>query len=273
MMKLLSGIAAVVLALGTIGGAMAATSDGMSPETAISLVGTQSGSSVGRGAGAYTYYTFNYPGHGSVGTITLSFWPNDPPAANAVGVNVYQNGTLLATMNGVGNPRGTHALSFSSATAGSILVQVYNFTSGVPVYFQLSLSGVNPTPPSMASTSSPAVSPATTSSSSRTGLVAPASGTLKGNGAGSYAYYTIDSGGSGVAQSVNLTFSPSSTSVASGVYVVAYQDGSQIGSARGTDASQPGNLTAWYVPNAIGPVLIQVGNYTPGTTISYTISP
>jgi len=271
MMKLLSGIAAIALALGMIGAAMAATNDGTSPETAIPLVAAQSGSSVGRGAGAYTYYTFSYPGHGSVGTITLSFWPNDPPTANAVGVNVYQNGTLLATMNGVGNPRGTHALSFSSTTAGSILVQVYNFTSGVPVYFQLSLSGVNPTPAS--TTSSPAVAPATTSPASRTGLVAPVNGTLKGNGAGSYAYYTIDSGGSGVAQAVNLSFSPSSTSVASGVYVVAYQDGSQIGSARGTDASQPGNLTAWYIPNAIGPVLIQIGNYTPGTTISYTISP
>ena len=273
MMKLLSGIAAIILTLGTIGSAIAAPNDGTSPETAISLVGTQSGSSVGRGSGAYTYYTFDYPGHGSVGTMTLTFWPNDPPTANAVGVNVYQNGTLLATMNGVGNPRGTHALSFSSPTSGPILAQVYNFTSGVVVYFQLSLSGVNPTPTSTTVTSSPVDAGASTPSTSRADLVTPVSGTLPGNAAGSYAYYIIQSGGSGVAQSVNLTFSPSSASVASGVYVVAYQDGSQIGTAHGTDASPPGNLTAWYVPHTIGPVLIQVGNYTPGTTISYMISP
>ncbi|MGH7861978.1 MAG: hypothetical protein ACREOS_07010 [Candidatus Dormibacteraceae bacterium] len=273
MRKLLGGIAAVVLALGLVGVAAAAPNDGTSPQTAIPLVGAPSGSSVGRGSGAYTYYTFNYPGNGLVGTISLSFWPNDPGTANAVGVNAYQNGNLLATMNGVGNPRGTHALSFSSAKAGPVLVQVYNFTAGVPVYFQLGLSGINATSPPIAPTVSPATSPASTSSPSQNDLVSPVSGTLKGNGAGSYAYDTIQSGGSGIAQSVNLTFSPSSTSVASGVYVVAYQNGSQIGTARGTDASSPGNLTAWYIPETIGPVLIQVGNYTPNSTIAYTISP
>jgi hypothetical protein len=55
-------------------------------------------------------------------------------------------------MNGVGDPPGTHALSFSSTTPGPTLVQVYNYAPGVAVSFQLEASGVRTVPPAPAST-------------------------------------------------------------------------------------------------------------------------
>jgi hypothetical protein len=97
------------------------------------------------------------------------------------------------------------------------------------------------------------------------------SGSLLGDAGGAYAYYTIPY--SGGTQSVTVSFSPHAIYDANGFYVVFYQNGAQVGSAHGVDASSPGNLTASFQSNMTGPVLIQLGNYTPNDNISYTISP
>jgi hypothetical protein len=98
-------------------------------------------------------------------------------------------------------------------------------------------------------------------------------GTLAGNGGGAYASYTIPFVGAGVAQSVRFSFWPNTGPIAPAVYVVAYQAGSKLGSVNGTQTSAPGSLTLWYVADANGPVLIQVANHLPGTTITYTLTP
>jgi hypothetical protein len=270
--KLFTGIVAIALALSFVGGAAAATSDGLSPATAIDLVGTQNGSSLGQSSGAFDYYTVDYPGKGVVATVSLTFWPNDPTTANAIGMNAYQGGTLLAKMNGIGNPPGTHVLSFSSPTAGPVLVQFYNYAPGVQVGYQVTLGGITPPPLSTTSTAASPAAPAVSSPAESGGLTGPTSGTLAGNIAGTYAYYTIFASNTGVAQAVHLWFSPNYGYVAGGVYVVVYQNGTKIGFAHGANASPAGSLTTWYIPNTIGSVLIQIGNYTPNVTIGYSIS-
>ena len=89
----------------------------------------------GSTAGAYRYLDFSYPTAGTQATLTLNYSPADPSTANAVGVNLWQNGALLATTNGVSSTPGSATLAFSSSTAGPILAQLYNYTNGESVDF------------------------------------------------------------------------------------------------------------------------------------------
>lgn len=280
-MKVLRGVAAIVLALGVVTGAAAASNDGKTAATAMSLSGTVVGNLTGSAAGAFDYYTFTYPGDGSTATLSLSFTPNDPTVSNAVGVALWQGGTEVTSMNGVGSTPGSNSVTFSSTTSGPVLVQVYNYDDGVPVRFALNLTGVASTgaTPSRAapSTSAPATSSASTSadgSASRPfALTRAMSGSLPGNSAGSYVYYSRPYPGDGSTASVTFTFSPNGADVANGVYVVVYQNGSEIASAHGTDATTPGSLTLAYSSTTSGPVVLQLGNYNPTSTITYSISP
>src|SRR5437588_735779 len=92
----------LVLAFATAANAFAATADGKSPSTAAPLADIASTSLMGSGGGAFAYYTFNYPGDGSQATISLDFSPIDPATANAIGIDLWQNGQLVATTNGIG---------------------------------------------------------------------------------------------------------------------------------------------------------------------------
>lgn len=280
-MKVLRGVAAIVLALGVVTGAAAASNDGKTAATAMSLSGTVAGNLTGSAAGAFDYYTFPYPGDGSTATLSLNFTPDDPTVSNAVGVALWQGGTEVTSVNGVGSTPGSNSVTFSSTTSGPVLVQVYNYDDGVPVQFQLSLSGVAASAATSSRTapsaSTPAASSASTSangSASRPfSLTGAMSGSLPGNSAGSYVYYSRSYPGDGSTASVTLTFSPNGADVANGIYVVAYQNGSQIASAHGTDATTPGSLSISYSSTTSGPVVLQIGNYNPDATISYSISP
>lgn len=272
--------AGLLLLLGSATTAFAATTGGgETPSTAIGLSETApaTGTLTGSAAGAFAYYTFQYPGNGSQGTLTLSISPNDPSTANAVGVNVYQAGATLATANAVGPTPGTNSVTFSSTTAGPILVQVYNYSQGEAVGYQLSLSGITApaaTPSSStAPTSSPAPAPAGASASSPISLTGARSGQLPGNTAGSYVYYTLDYPGDGSTQTVNLSFSPAGADVANAVFLNVYQNGTLLTSVQGTAGPALGQLVASYSSTTKGPVLIQIANYNAASTISYTISP
>lgn len=268
--------AGVLLALGVVASTFAATADGKTAATAIALSTSSpaTGSLTGSAAGSFEYFTFSYPGDGSVGTITINVSSTDPAVDNAVGVNVYQSGTLLATMNALGSPAGTNSVTFSSTTPGPVLVQVYNYQQGATVSFSLSLSGVTTLAPttSAAPTATPTPTKAGSSASNPIKLTTSSSGTLPGNPAGSFVYYTVDYPGDGSTQSVTLSFSPAGADVANAIFVNVYQNGNTLTSVQGTQAATLGQLTVSYSSTTAGPVLIQIANYNPSPTISYTIS-
>ncbi len=268
--------AGVLLALGVVASTFAATADGKTAATAIALSTSSpaTGSLTGSAAGSFEYFTFSYPGDGSVGTITINVSSTDPAVDNAVGVNVYQSGTLLATMNALGSPAGTNSVTFSSTTPGPVLVQVYNYQQGATVSFSLSLSGVTTMAPttSAAPTATPTPTKAGSSASNPIKLTTSSSGTLPGNPAGSFVYYTVDYPGDGSTQSVTLSFSPAGADVANALIVNVYQNGNTLTSVQGTQAATLGQLTVSYSSTTAGPVLIQLANYNPSPTISYTIS-
>jgi hypothetical protein len=289
--RLISGSAArialgALVALSLIAGASAANADGKSAATAMPLTSIATGSITGSTTGAFSYYTFNYPGDGSVGTLTISISPSDPVTEVVVGANLYQNGSLLANMNSVGNPPGMNSVTFSSTTAAPVLVQVYNYSSGTPVSFQLQLNGVNQATPAPAATATPlipALATPTLVSSAPQGDGSPsnpfalngtATGQLPGNAAGSYVYYTYPVAGDGSTQTLHLTFSPGGGDVGTNVFVTVFQNGTQLVSLKGTtnDNNPPGVLPVSFVSSVAGPVLVQVGNFDATQTIDYTLS-
>jgi|GEM_PF-5350679 len=97
---------------------------------------------VGRGERAGK--VLDYPGDGSVGNITLNVTPSDSNTTNAVGVNLYQAGTTLLSMNAVSPKPGTNSGTFSSTTAGPILVQVYNYLPGQNASYAFAITGLTP---------------------------------------------------------------------------------------------------------------------------------
>lgn len=233
-----------------------------------------SGQLTGTLAGSFATYTIDYPGNGVVGTLDLKISSNNPSVANAVGVDLYQGKTRLATMNAVGSPPGTNSVTFSSADKGPVLVQVYNYAPGATVSYQLSLSGISGTGPSSSAPTAMTPAPPTsgTGASAATHLTKSASGMLPGSTAGSFAYYTVDYPTANAVQTVNLTFAPGSADVVNAVAVNVYQNGKLLTTKSGTQASTPGQLSVSYTSGASGPVLVQLANYNPSTTISYTIS-
>ena len=277
--------AGLLLALGLVATAAAAPS-GSTAATAKPLPASlsASGSIAGDSAGSYQYYTFNYPGDGSTGTITLNVTPTDPTVGNAVGLNLYQDGTQLASMNALSPTPGTNFAIFSSTTRAPILVQVYNYDQGATASYDFAITGVTASTPVTAAPSSATPAPAASSSTAAEKAAGTASnpiqltagkaisGTLAGDGGGSYVYYTIDYPGDGSTQTVTVNYSPTGIDVGNGVSVSIYQDGTTLNSESGSASSQPGTLAVGYTSLTKGPVLIQIANYNPSPTISYTIS-
>lgn len=267
-----SALLAFSLALATAGSAGAARAtgaSGASAENPIVLIDgkTAGGTLMGSSGGSFDYYSFNYPGNDSESTITLSLNTNDPAVSNAVGINVWQNGSKVANMNAVGEPVGVNSFTFFSTKDSPILVQLYNYADGKPATYQLTISGPKTSPASSAPTSRELGS--TTNPIPLTGSQ---TGTLAASAGGSYTYYTLPYPGDGSTQTVNLSFSPNDPATANSLFVVVYQDGAEITTAQGNQGEPPGRLSVDYSSTTSGPVVIQVASYSPDTTVSYTIS-
>ncbi|HEX5416747.1 MAG TPA: hypothetical protein VFZ25_13845 [Chloroflexota bacterium] len=281
-----SALLTLGLALGSGGFAAAATISGSagSSSNPISLISGKlvSGSLTGSSAGNFAYYSYNYSGDGSPDTLTLSLNTENPAISNSVGINLWQNGSEVETMNATGSAPGTNTLTFFSGTAGPVLVQVYNYANGTPVAYQLAFTGANAAAASPAGAStSPASSPSSTATPTKSGtasnpteLKGSMSGRLMGSTAGSYVYYTLPYAGDGSTQTVNLSFAPNDPAAANALFIAVYQNGNQLTLAQGSEAGPPGQLAVSYSSATQGPVVIQLGNYNPADTmISYTISP
>ena len=270
-------VAGLVLALGVAPVTLAAGPSGTSPSAAIPFTTTASGSVTGSTwPEAFAYHTFYYPGDGSQGMITMTFSPGDLTTANAVGIGLWQEGRLLATMSGHGGAPGTNSVTFSSAAAGPVLVQVYNYYPGATVAFELALSGVKAVPPPMAAAAVliPMATPVGGSGTASSPYVLPGSadeGILPGNDDGSYVYYTFPYPGDGSTQTITLGFNPIGHDVGDAVFLMLYQDGNLLAGGNGAESSTLGEIKLGFSSSTAGPVLIQVANYNRWRTISYTI--
>jgi hypothetical protein len=270
--------AAIVLALGLIGPALAATTDGKTPDTAIPLPGggtqAMTGSMIGSNAGSFAYYTIAYPGDESVGVLTLSEATTNPVTAASSGINLYQDGNLIGTANALGKNPGTNSLSFSSKSASPILVQVYNYVQDTPVDYQLSLSGSSTTTAAPAPVAAPQPAPTTAGSEANPiALTTKLSGSLTGSSAGAYQYYTINYPGDKTDRTVTLTFWSTPPYIADSVFLNVYQNGTQLGSTDGSVANSSGQIAVTFSSDTAGPIVIQIANYSPDNAFSFNLEP
>lgn len=264
-------------------------SGGQMAKSAVPLSASLSASGVLTGSpiGSFAYYTFNSPGDGRSGTLTLTINPTNPGTTNAVGVNLYQAGSTLLSMNATSSVPGTNSGAFSSATAGPILVQVYNYMSGQTASYTFAITGTTPVAQA-SSTQSPSSVPTTSPSTvvvvpsannggktADTALLLPASlsasGSLPGSAVGSFAYYTFNYSGNGRIGTLTLTVNPSDPATTNAVGVHLYQAGTTLLSMNAVSPT-PGTNTEAFSSTTAGPILVQVYNYLPGQNASYAFA-
>lgn len=102
------------------------------------LIQSLSGSLVGNRGGAFAYYTFYYPGDGSTVRLSATFWPADEWLNRGQGFNVYWDGRLIARSHPKRDDIARQTAEFSSALAGTFVIQVYNYNPGVTTHYTLS---------------------------------------------------------------------------------------------------------------------------------------
>jgi hypothetical protein len=271
---------------------VAATSpgDGTTAATAIPLPASLSAAATigGSAGGAFVYYTFNSPGAASAANLSVTVTPANPVSAPWAGVNLYQAGSMIASVTGAKSapPGATNSASFAVA-AGPVLLQAYNYLSGQTSTIRFTISGLGPAAPvgssAVASTpaspapASPAACAPLPSAGGQTASTAVAfpstlsvAGTLTGSAGGAYTYYTFNSPANGATGSVTLVVSPRDPVTDTNVGVSLWQGGSAIASINAL-GSTPGVNSAGFPLTTAGPVVVQVSNYGRGMPATYTV--
>ncbi|MCL4509210.1 MAG: hypothetical protein M1296_06770 [Chloroflexi bacterium] len=257
-----STIAAVALPGAAFAAAPAAPVEAGTASNPIALSGSYSGTLAANSGGSYDYFQLPYTANSSV-NLTLSL-PNAVTLENgASGFNVYLNGTLIG--NSVENAT-TATYTINAPASGTALVQVYNYDPVNGINFTLSTGSTSST--------AATTSPTTVGSAATTGAIMPlggsASGSLAGNSGGSYALYSVNYANS--AQMLTLTMSTTpSVDVTQGAagFNVYDASGNLVG---GATLQSDGTLALTLNGNPTGTYTVQVYNYDPTNTISYTLT-
>jgi hypothetical protein len=257
-----------------------AAADNTSPDQATSLdaaTPSVSDALTGSPSGAYRYYQVAYQGGLAPVTFTLTYQPTYSGSHPPVGFNLYGPSGLSFAGQVTGTSGSSTTLQYTlvNGAAMSILVQVYNYTSGGLVGYTLSVSGLlagtsttivgqNNTTPDQA------ITPAATS--------ATLNGTIVGSPGGAFQYYNLSSPGGYWPLTVtmngtrpNASFSPefgfnlnrlgpngATTLVATGALIAQDQSTATF------SASVSARSAATYQ--------LQVFNYWPAGSTSYSIT-
>ena len=264
-------VAGLLAGFAIVGSAGAVAPDGSSAANAIPLTtGSDSGTIVGSGAGAYRYYVLQGVKADAEVSINFTFSPTEQPVANAIGLVAWQQGARLGQITGQSYTPGATNLRFRTPAAGDVVLQVYSYYPGVAVTFGLqavATGGAVVYPPAPTETPK-SLSPAQPG--------APASSTsalLPGNRTGSAHYYQFSYPGGGVVRSITLTVSPNGADVTNAVFLSVYQDGKLLVTGCAREVVVPGVLTLRYSSASSAPVLVEVANYNASRTIAYTLTP
>ena len=99
-----------------------------------------SGAVAGSNAGAFGMHTIASTGDETDITVEMTFTPDDPVVAHAVGFRVYDPDGNQVALGTVTDTPGVRQATFSSAKVGNYMVQVYNYADGVTLYYALTVS-------------------------------------------------------------------------------------------------------------------------------------
>jgi len=236
----------LVLGLAAVGGVVAQSADRESLADYIPVSGTLAGNR----AGAFAYYTIDYPGDLRVVTIEMRFMPNDPLTSSGVGFNVYAPGGYVI---GQGKPNrtadgGLLKLRYSDNNPATWLVQVYNYLPDRAISYTIEAQGLPVSPESSAS------------------------GTLLGKHTGRFEYYTIEYPGDHYEMTIELEFVPADPIMCKGVGFSVFGPGvSLVDKASLHYNGEKGVWKLVYSDDNEASLVVQVHNYIPSRAVSYTI--
>jgi len=227
-----------------------------------------SGLLTGDRAGAYAYYTLEYPGDLRVVTIELEFAPADPVTRLGVGMNVYgPNGYLIGQTSEEDPSSEDEVLTvrYSDGNQATWLVQIYNYIPNHTVSYAVTAKGL-PETATAAATATPQPGPEPQPPAPVDTAV---QGSLTGQQAGAFHFYEFSYPGDGSEVEVNMRYAPDNDVIARGVGFVVYGPSGEV--ARGAGTGRPTERRSVFASDVPGTYLIQVYNYISGLTIQYDI--
>lgn len=266
-------------------GVLALAAEGSTAASAALLSGAVTGTLAGNSGGAFAYFQFPYLGDGSTVKLALIAAPVLPLENGAFGFNVYFAGALAGSAARSSSANNMALVAFSSATAGPVLVQVFNYDPTTTVAYTLTPTGLPvmagrstttttaaPVPPAAAATATPVPLPAASTSAGQpiVAVGGAVSGTLPGNSGGAFAHYILNYPGNNKKVTITLSVSPyfSMQAYGSAGLIVYHPRGYQ---ATNTQATGPGVVTAVLSDYTAGPFTLLVFNYDPAVSITYTL--
>jgi len=99
-----------------------------------------SGVVMGSLAGAFGEHTIIYEGSEKEVTVTMAFAPADPSFGEAFGLNVYGPSGERVASAAPTDDWAVRKATISTDVAGEYLLQVYNYTDGIPLHYWLEVS-------------------------------------------------------------------------------------------------------------------------------------
>jgi hypothetical protein len=234
---------------------------------------------IGDSGGAFRYYAIDYPGGGLPVAIVMRAQPGRGTAGVATGFKVY--GPMGLFGEAIGDDRSTtdstYTLTLAHGTPGTYHIQVFNFISGLPFSFGLTVSGL-PGAPAPEAAPGPASAPPTQSESPQqpsqtTGTSFTTGGLLPANPTGSFAYYDLDYPGGRAKMSITIGYSPiaQGSEQAVGFHLYA-RDGTLIGTSAESGRNESSATEAFTLEaDDAEKYLLQVFNYHQSAAITYTL--
>jgi hypothetical protein len=236
---------------------------------------------IGDSGGAFRYYAIEYPGAGLPVAIVMRAQPGRGTAGVATGFKVY--GPMGLFGEAIGDDRSTtdstYTLTLAHGTPGTYHVQVFNFISGLPLSFGLTVSGLPGAPAAApADAPGPAAAPPTQSESAQqpsqtTGTSFTTGGLLPANPTGSFAYYDLEYPGGRAKMAITIGYSPIAQGSEQAVGFNLYaRDGTLVGTSAESGRNE-GSATEVFTLEAddAEKYLLQVFNYHQSASITYTL--
>ena len=237
-----------------------------------------SDSLVGSTGGAYRYYHFSYQGGNAQAMVSLSFQPGyGVVGPQQFGFNVYgPNGLVwVGTPIGTSENVSTVQVPVASSAPFDALIQVFNYSPGVQIPYNIWVSGLTGgSPAPVAATSNTTPNTATVIASTK----ATFTGTLVGKWGGAFQYYTLSNPGDGTPLAVTLNGSPIYNGQGYAYGFNLYRDdpdGQVVLAASSAPISQDSStITFAASASQSAPAIyqLQIYNYWPGVPLSFHVN-
>ncbi len=268
----------LVLALAVPSVARAANDNPGSPLILTASNNSVSDTLVGSTGGAYRFYQIHYQGANAPVLVSLNASNYGSAGSQAFGFNLYGPSGLSFAGSTVqsGSNTSTAQFTLTNPAAMDVLIQVYNYTNGMPISFTLTVFGLS------GGSSAGLVARNNTSPDQAlnvTTINASLGGSLVGSAAGAFHYYTLRYPGGNSSLTITMNVTPVYTGQGQAygfnVYRANPSNGQTTLVASGVPVAQDAysmTLSATITERSAATYLLQVLNYWPGTSISYGIT-